>query len=451
MQLFHTTGSSATALSKTTFAALGLRERDHLQEWVIANPAVLGDDLLVITAEYDSWRGSDGVTSKDRLDVLALEPSGRLVVAELKRNEDRDVHLQAINYAALVSRFDLDTLAEAHAKFLSSRGTPTTVDEARERLVDHVEELDAETLRTPRIVLVASAFPRIVTHTAVWLSEMGLDLSLVQVAVWHAGEQTIGSFERLYPVPALAEFTLAPARQEAAAAKARVEERTRRGRSLDRLASAEALPAGTPLTVVPETRISPEERQAVLAWVAERPERGRATYNGDPSTGLTWELDATTWSATGLAKHIVEQATGRRPRVLGGPRWWATPDGVTLRALADSVADAHGGSFDWTGLHRILDRLPAGRWTTYGDLAGVVGTSAQPLGQHITNCTRCENAWRVLDRDGRVAANFSWSDPDQTDDPAALLAEEGVLLREGKAAAHQRLSRDQLSLLGRPE
>jgi hypothetical protein len=163
----------------------------------------MGDDLLVITAEYDSWRGTDGVASKDRLDVLALEPSGRLVVAELKRDEDRDVHLQAINYAALVSRFDLDTLAEAHAKFLTARGEPTDVEEARERLLEHVEEFDAETLRTPRIVLIAGAFPRIVTHTAVWLSEMGLDVSLVQVSVWQAGDQVIGSFERLYPVPAL--------------------------------------------------------------------------------------------------------------------------------------------------------------------------------------------------------------------------------------------------------
>lgn len=449
MHLFTTAGQSATPLSRLSLTALGLRERQHLQEWVIAHPSVMGDDLLVITAEYDSWRGSDGVASKDRLDVLALEPSGRLVVAELKRDEDRDVHLQAINYAALVSRFDLETLAEAHAKFLTARGAPMDVDEARERLLEHVEEFDAETLRTPRIVLIAGAFPRIVTHTAVWLSEMGLDVSLVQVSVWQAGDQVIGSFERLYPVSALEEFTLAPARQDAAAAKARAEERTRRGRSLDRLVSAEALPVGTTLTIVPETRVTPEERQAVLAWVAEEPPRGRATYNGDPHLGLTWEADGSRWSPTGLAKHITEKATGRRPRVLGGPRWWATPEGVTLRALADSVGDVRG-LFDWSTMHRILERLPAGRWTTYGDLAAVVGTSAQPLGQHITTCGECAHAWRVLDRDGRVAARFSWSDPTRTDDPADLLTAEGVVLQDGRAAGGQRLSREELALLAQP-
>ena len=446
MQLFTTSGTSATALNKTSLAALGLKERQHLQEWVIAHPSVMGDDLLVVTAEYDSWRGSDGVASKDRLDVLALEPSGRLVVAELKRDEDRDVHLQAVNYAALVSRFDLETLAEAHAKFLSRRGTPTDVDQARERLLEHVEEFDVETLRTPRIVLIAGAFPRIVSHTAVWLSEMGLDVSLVQVSVWMAGEQVIGSFERLYPIVALEDFTLAPARQDAAAVKVKVEERTRRGRSLDRLAGADAISVGTELTIVPETRVSADERSAILAWVAEDPARGRATYNGDTKLGLTWAVDGSTWSPSGLAVHIVEQVTGRRPPVLGGPRWWATPEGVTLRALADSVTDVRG-QFDWTVMHRILERLPAGRWTTYGDLAAVIGTSAQPLGQHITRCSECAHAWRVLDRDGRVAAHFSWSDPTRSDDPAELLAAEGVPLREGKAAVQQRLSRDELSAL----
>jgi hypothetical protein len=284
MQLFQPTDRVATALVKTTLSALGLRERQHLQEWVISNPIVMGEDLLIITAEYDSWRGADGIASKDRLDVLALESSGRLVVAELKRNEDRDVHLQAINYAALVSRFDLDTLAEAHVKFLASRGDPINVDTARERLLEHVEEFDQETLRTPRIVLIAASFPRIVSHTAVWLSEMGLDVSLVQVGAWQAGTQVIISFERLYPVPALEEFTLAPARQEAAAAKARAEERTRRGRSLDRLVGEGALPVGAKLTIVPNTRVTPEERQAILAWVAEQPARGVASYNGEAGT-----------------------------------------------------------------------------------------------------------------------------------------------------------------------
>ncbi len=67
------------------------------------------------------------------------------------------------------------------------------------------------------------------------------------------------------------------------------------------------------------------------------PRRGTATFNGSPSSGLTWQVDGQEWSPSGLAKHIVEQATGRRVRVIGGPCWWVTPQGMTLRALALSL------------------------------------------------------------------------------------------------------------------
>jgi alkylated DNA nucleotide flippase Atl1 len=119
---------------------------------------------------------------------------------------------------------------------------------------------------------------------------------------------------------------------------------------------------------------------------------------------------------------------------------------VTLRALADSLGDAPVSAFDWAPLHKVLDRLPTGRWTTYGDLASVVGTAPQPLGQHITTCGECTHAWRVLDRDGRIAAGFRWSQPGRKDDPAQLLAAEGDL-HDGKAAESQRLSRNELSIL----
>ena len=121
MQLFTVAGDKAEPIVSTSLTVHGLAERAHLQEWVITHPEVLGENLLVLTSEYDRWSSSDGVTAKDRLDVLALEPSGRLVVVELKRDEDRDVHLQAITYAALVSRFTPETLAQAHAEFRSRR------------------------------------------------------------------------------------------------------------------------------------------------------------------------------------------------------------------------------------------------------------------------------------------------------------------------------------------
>src|SRR5699024_6975500 len=40
--------------------------------------------------------------------------------------------------------------------------------------------------------------------------------------------------------------------------------------------------------------------------------------------------------------------------------------------------------FDWRTTHRILEALPAGRWTTYAALAEAVGTAPQPLASHVS-------------------------------------------------------------------
>ncbi|MGI4893944.1 MAG: hypothetical protein ACRYF3_02395 [Janthinobacterium lividum] len=182
--LFVVEGSTATPAVDTDLPAEGLQERQHLQEWVISHPEVLGDDVLVVTAEFDRWTSeSDGTSARDRLDVLGIDASGRLVVAELKRGSaERNIHLQAITYAALVSRFTLDTLAAAHSDFLTRRGEQVDVEAARDSLLAHVDgELVPEVLRRPRLVLLASSFPKQVTHSVVWLSEMSIDIDLVQV------------------------------------------------------------------------------------------------------------------------------------------------------------------------------------------------------------------------------------------------------------------------------
>ena len=78
---------------------------------------MLGDDLLIITEEFDRWTTGSGESDNDRLDVLAVDIDGRLVAAELKRGRAPDGVLnQVLNYGARVSRFSLDDLDEAYAR-----------------------------------------------------------------------------------------------------------------------------------------------------------------------------------------------------------------------------------------------------------------------------------------------------------------------------------------------
>ena len=443
--LFSVDGSTATPAQVQSLTALGLQERAHLQEWVLANPAVLGEDVMVITSEYDRWSGMDGTRARDRLDILGLDASGRLVVAELKRADaGGDVHLQAITYAALVSRFSLETLAEALQQYRTRRGQPTTVAEATDLIHEHAGgDLDPDLLARPRLVLLAGNFPRQVTHTAVWLSEVGLDIDLVQVTAWSAGGQTLVGFTKLYPTPEVEEFTLAPARAESAQTAKKAEERGRAATAVKRLVAAGTLTDGMPLRLMPSHGTNEQTREAIEGWVAEDPSRGEATWRNDPVSPIVWGGDGKAWTPTALARHILAQAAGVEASIRG-PAWWVTEDGTDLATLA---GDAPAGLRDWSDLHQILDALPAGQWTTYGDVAAVIGTAAQPLGQHVTRCPECVTAYRILNSDGRPATNFTWGDPHRMDTVEDVLAAEGVTFTNGAADPALRLRPDALRAL----
>lgn len=212
--VFEVKNSTARRATPIGLEEAGLRERDHLQEWVVANPEVLGEGVLVVTIEFGRWVTTSGSLERDRLDVLGLGTDGRLVVAELKRGHAPDsVEMQAIKYAAMASRFGVEDLAEAHAAFLKSRGETVGDSEALERLNSHAQfSIEAETLRSPRIVLLASSFPQTVTTTAVWLSEMGIDIALIQFQAYRLDDQVLLSVSQLYPVKDIEDFTVAPAR-----------------------------------------------------------------------------------------------------------------------------------------------------------------------------------------------------------------------------------------------
>jgi hypothetical protein len=219
--LFNVQESRAVPATPISLAEAGLSERQHLQEWVLSHPEIIGDGVLVVTSEFDNWRSATGA-ERDRLDVLGIDREGRLVVAELKRDRAPDtVEMQAIKYAAMASRFTPDVVASQHAEFLRRRGTTVLDEDAMVRLVKHVGgDLDPDVLRQPRIVLVASAFPPVVTASVVWLSEMGLDVTLVRIQAYRGqGDQMIVSVSQLYPVPDVEEFTVAPVRASARRAR----------------------------------------------------------------------------------------------------------------------------------------------------------------------------------------------------------------------------------------
>lgn len=430
-RVFTVVGSTAVAATPVTLADAGLKERTDLQEWVLAHPEILGPDVRVVTFEFDRWQASRGERERDRLDVLGIDSDGRLVLAELKRDRAPDtVEMQAVKYAAMASRFTEEALVEYFARFLSTRsGKVVTEEVAREALIEHAGELDPELLRRPRIVLLAGAFPPVVTASVVWLSEMGLDFTLQRIQAYDvSGGHIVVTISQLFPVPDVEEFTVSPQRAQAQV----IEERTRRTRersTVVRLVASGEVTDGTELRLRPTTEVGADIRDAIDAWVAEDPERGRATWINDQRRPLQWAADGERYRPTEIVRQILADSAGVQ-RSVRGPSWWVLPDG---RDLPTAAGASSGSPFDWAALHDLLGALPRGRWTTYGELAAVVGTAAMPLGGHVTACDTCPNAWRVLGADGRPRPGFRWSDEADHRSQEEALTAEGVAFSDGVA------------------
>jgi len=103
---------------------------------------------------------------------------------------------------------------------------------------------------------------------------------------------------------------------------------------------------------------------------------------------------------------------------------------------------------DWSRLHAALAALPYGAWTTYGDLAELIGSHQVPVGQHVATTRGLLNAHRVLKSDGHVAEEFHWTDPADTRDVHVVLLADGVRFGgDDRADQSQRLRTDDLAAL----
>jgi hypothetical protein len=216
--VFAVAGSIASPADRITLSDAGIKEREHLQEWVIAHPEIIGPNVMIVTFEFDHWLSASGA-QKDRLDILGLGDDGRIVVAELKRGQAPDtVDMQALKYAAMASRFTAKLLAEYHAKFIQReveqhRATAALTEaEALSKLETHsAVGLLPDQLINPRVVLLAESFPPSVTATAVWLNERGIDLTLMRYQAYRTTpDHIVLTVSQLYPVREVADFEVAP-------------------------------------------------------------------------------------------------------------------------------------------------------------------------------------------------------------------------------------------------
>lgn len=57
-------------------------DRRHIEKCIEKNPDILGEELMILTNEYDRFD-----KTKERLDLLALDREGNVFIIELKRDD----------------------------------------------------------------------------------------------------------------------------------------------------------------------------------------------------------------------------------------------------------------------------------------------------------------------------------------------------------------------------
>lgn len=216
----HQTNRIAAVKTKT-FSELGFTERKHLQEWLAHEPSALGEELLIIQKEFDGFDDT-----RERLDLLALDKDGNLVIIENKLDDSgRDVVWQSLKYASYCASLTKLQIVEIFQQFINrneksahdSEGAPG---DASSQICEFLDAPDLDEVKlnlgnSQRLMMVAANFRKEVTSTALWLLGQGINIQCFKVTPHALGEQLLINIDQIIPTPEAKELMIGISAKEA--------------------------------------------------------------------------------------------------------------------------------------------------------------------------------------------------------------------------------------------
>ena len=204
MYIVDKEGNKLITAEPTTFKDQKLKERQHLQEWIAKSPEVLGEPLLIIQKEFDGFD-----QTHERLDLLALDKTGKIVVIENKLDDSgRDVTWQAIKYASYCSSLTQEEIFDIYASYLMK-----SKEEAKNMIlsfldVEDFDDIDINPENTQRMIFVAANFRKEVTSSVLWLRNFGIDINCVKVSPFMYNGKLMVEFDQIIPIKETEEYTI---------------------------------------------------------------------------------------------------------------------------------------------------------------------------------------------------------------------------------------------------
>ncbi|MBX0296946.1 endonuclease NucS domain-containing protein [Haloarcula nitratireducens] len=343
-------------LPEQELSQLNILEREHLEEWAIEEPRILGEDLLVISSEYAKFEDL-----RERLDILAIDTEGKLVVVELKRDRaDRTTDLQAIKYASYSATLTAEEVQKDYRDFWNGRGdNDVSPEEVGEKFVNFLSQNATDDIPymddgwanfelddKPRILLAAGSFGPEITSPVMWLmEEYNMDITCTRIEAYKHQDRVILNSQQVIPIPEAEEYLTK-----------RREKQEKQGKpsvtfTLPALLDRGVLEKGD-IVVFDESEV-PEDIDR--EWNPEDDYwRARVTGMTGQQNNIEWLYNSEVYSFTGLTKEILYQLVERdKDNALNGYSYWTHPDfgGRTLLELReDNVERRERRSDEKSGL-----------------------------------------------------------------------------------------------------
>jgi len=295
--IFSITGDNTNAIrvDEASFTELKIWERRDIQEWIRKNPTMLGEELLIISIEFDRFK-----VSNDRLDILALDRKGNLVVVELKRDLIAGhADLQAIRYAAMISSMTIDHTISYFKEYKSNYDNEQLSDEeARDRILDFIDDEDfAELSNSPRIILGSQGFSQEITTTVLWLlHEAEIDIKCVELCPYLIEKKLVIVPKVIIPLPEAKEY------QDQIKEK---EEKKRNNKKKQHLPRIGELFEWNILKAGDELKIKNKENSTATVLSPKH-----VNYNGQKMTYNQWGLTVTGWSSICIYDQAIHTSSG---------------------------------------------------------------------------------------------------------------------------------------------
>jgi len=187
MGLWKITDKGPSQVTESTIKREKLLE-ENLENWVEKDPLILGESLLILGRQVMI------PDTKDKLDLLAVDPQGNSVIIELKRGKLKDpVDTQALRYASYISKWRFEDFENLHRNYSGKIGDTdynfVSIYESfcEDAGVDEIPDLNKD----QRIIIVGSSVRDKLGSVALWLYEHGIEIKIIEIQLFKDGEEIL--------------------------------------------------------------------------------------------------------------------------------------------------------------------------------------------------------------------------------------------------------------------